>query len=535
MKRLKRALLVVMVAFIAVVSPVILRADESGYTLSKDTSDYSIEFVNASSEFIYTGKECKPDIRLVYTDSITEEEHELDASLYVVNYSNNINCGTATVSASLTVDDEELIISKDFDIQKASISSATAKLSKSVYSYTGKDIKPAVSVYLGTVKLIKGTDYQVTYANNKEIGKATVKITGTGNYKGTLTQRFSIKLASPSVSVTTAYQKNNFKWKKITGASGYQVWRSKTKNGTYEKCANITATSYANSVKLNSTYYYKVRAYKKVGTKYVYSDFTPARKVLNRLETPTIYNCDRMTETSINIAFNKIAGADGYYIYKSTKKDGKYTKIATYKSSRRWAYLDEKCKENTKYYYKVVAYRKVNGTVYRSVASAPFEGELWKNSIMHYLFPDGVPKTERAMQKYLTTVRVVMIDAKGKKTYRSLTIHKKLAKKVKAIFQEMADAGIAVRRSDTGSYNWRKMTTCNLQSHHSYGCVVDLNWGANPFVRLGGNAYNSGYRPGKDPYSITSKTVKIWAKYGFKWGGDWKTYKDYMHFTYTNH
>lgn len=53
---------------------------------------------------------------------------------------------------------------------------------------------------------------------------------------------------------------------------------------------------------------------------------------------------------------------------------------------------------------------------------------------------------------------------------------------------------------------------------------------SNPLVYHGTGAY----RPGSDPYSVTQQVVNIWKKHGFYWGGDWKSYKDYMHFTYTN-
>jgi hypothetical protein len=82
----------------------------------------------------------------------------------------------------------------------------------------------------------------------------------------------------------------------------------------------------------------------------------------------------------------------------------------------------------------------------------------------------------------------------------------------------------------TGGYNWRPMATNpNKQSYHSYGSVVDLNWTYNPLVYGTGNPYL-----GKSEYAITQNVVNIWKKYGFYWGGDWTSYQDYMHFTYTN-
>ena len=44
----------------------------------------------------------------------------------------------------------------------------------------------------------------------------------------------------------------------------------------------------------------------------------------------------------------------------------------------------------------------------------------------------------------------------------------------------------------------------------------------------------SHWSPGSDPYSIPadSAVVRIFAKYGFSWGGTWNSKKDYMHFSY---
>jgi hypothetical protein len=67
------------------------------------------------------------------------------------------------------------------------------KLSEKSFKYTGKEIKPKVTVVFGNKKLKKDVDYKITYVNNTERGKATVKVTGIGNYTGTLTQKFTIK------------------------------------------------------------------------------------------------------------------------------------------------------------------------------------------------------------------------------------------------------------------------------------------------------------------------------------------------------
>ena len=72
------------------------------------------------------------------------------------------------------------------DIANATVSSIPAQ------TYTGRAITPQPVVTLGTKKLVAGTDYAITYANNVNVGTATITIEGTGNYTGTKTARFTI-------------------------------------------------------------------------------------------------------------------------------------------------------------------------------------------------------------------------------------------------------------------------------------------------------------------------------------------------------
>ncbi len=150
---------------------------------------------------------------------------------------------------------------------------------------------------------------------------------------------------------------------------------------------------------------------------------------------------------------------------------------------------------------------------------------------LNWLFPNGLPGTETQMRPYLTTITVPVVDENGNRSTIALTIHKKLVHEITAVFNELKAIGFPVRKSDTAAYNWRNMASGSSRSHHSYGCVVDLNWNSNPMIGVTAGSY----RPGTDPYSVTSKVVQIWKNHGFYWGGDWKSTKDYMHFTYTNH
>jgi len=73
-----------------------------------------------------------------------------------------------------------------------SLSNAKITIPKKSYKYTGKNIKPTVTVKMNGTKLKKGTHYTVSYKNNKKVGTATITITAKGKYYGVRTKTFKI-------------------------------------------------------------------------------------------------------------------------------------------------------------------------------------------------------------------------------------------------------------------------------------------------------------------------------------------------------
>lgn len=71
------------------------------------------------------------------------------------------------------------------DVSKLSVKISNKK-------YTGKAIKPEPTLKLDGKKLKLGTDYTLSYKNNKKVGKATLVIKGKGHYVGTKTVYFNI-------------------------------------------------------------------------------------------------------------------------------------------------------------------------------------------------------------------------------------------------------------------------------------------------------------------------------------------------------
>ncbi len=158
-------------------------------------------------------------------------------------------------------------------------------LSASTFVYTGKAIKPAVTVTDGGRTLINKTDYKVTYKNNKAAGKATVIITGRGNYTGTATKDFAIKPAKTNFTAAknTSKQTVTLKWTKTKSGTGYEVQYSLKKNFKSAKKVEIskgkTVSTKVKKLKKGKTYYFRVRVYKDITSKKLYSAWSDTAKV----------------------------------------------------------------------------------------------------------------------------------------------------------------------------------------------------------------------------------------------------------------
>ena len=75
-------------------------------------------------------------------------------------------------------------------------------------TYANADITPEPVVKDGATILVKGTDYEstISYSNNRNVGTATVTVTGKGNYSGTKSQTFKIVKATPTITVGTGVE-----------------------------------------------------------------------------------------------------------------------------------------------------------------------------------------------------------------------------------------------------------------------------------------------------------------------------------------
>lgn len=87
-------------------------------------------------------------------------------------------------------------IKKDYTAQLKNINKVSVTGLKASYSYTGKAVKPAPVLKYGSQKLVKGTDYTLSYSSNTKKGTGKITIKGIGKYADTKTVTFKITAAS---------------------------------------------------------------------------------------------------------------------------------------------------------------------------------------------------------------------------------------------------------------------------------------------------------------------------------------------------
>ena len=182
--------------------------------------------------------------------------------------------------------------SKIKNLQKANIS-----LSQTSYKFNGNKQTPSVKVTYGSKKLTSGSDYTITYKNNRYVGTAEVQIKGTGSYTGTVTKKF--KIVSPG-SVTIKFDKNTKSRTAKVSKSSIKVSRGMQ----YGKLPTATLKGY----KFAGWYTAKKNG-KKIESK-SYVENNPAKTLYagwKRITYKIQYNCDGGKNVKANPASYTIA------------------------------------------------------------------------------------------------------------------------------------------------------------------------------------------------------------------------------------
>lgn len=193
------------------------------------------------------------------------------------------------------------------------------------------------------------------------------------SYSGIL--EVKTKLAKGKItSISVSSGKIKLKWKKESKATGYKIYRATSKKGKYKEVKKITKNSSLSwtdkNVTAGKTYYYKVRSYAANRDKTRYSSYSPVVSAKAKLAGTKLTKASNGGSGKVTLKWQEQKAADGYKIYRKTGKNGKYKEIKTISKSEKVSFTNSKLKKDTTYYYKIRAYKKINGSIKYSAYSA---------------------------------------------------------------------------------------------------------------------------------------------------------------------
>lgn len=295
------------------------------YTLkAKDLKAESYYNGDDLGTYKWTGKEVKPDIGKIYVQDIygyVVDTEAVEGKDYQLEYSNNIEEGTATVKVVGIGDAKGTVLTYTYHIEKQhdwnGFYSKGHKDGESLgtFKWTGNTvlIDPDMRCSHCDKELQENVDYKAEYSNNIDPGVASMKIIGMGDYKGyELNFTFVIEKKAPTTTAApvirisvkkAAIQKIKALKKAFTinilknkdQVTGYQISYSYKKNFKGQKVKDLkkfkykkirvkrkkyTITSYkVKGLKRKKTVYVRVRAYKQVGKTKVYGKWSSVKKV----------------------------------------------------------------------------------------------------------------------------------------------------------------------------------------------------------------------------------------------------------------
>ena len=402
---------------------------------------------------------------------------------------------------------------------------------------------------IGTVKSGSTLTYTDTVKSNNKTYTYKVQAYNTNNGRqgvGAYSSTKSAKtLAKAKITGITSSDEEVLKisWKKVSGAKGYIISRSTKKDSGYSEIDTVSGektTSYTDdTVKAGKTYYYKVEAYNvNSGTKgYGGASDAVAGKTAKRTKITSIVSTN---EKTLTIKWNKITGAYGYRIKRSTDEDGTYKVVKTIKSGNTTSYKDTSVKAGKTYYYTVETMVKTGDNICYSGDSASVEGRTAKKTKIKYAVSNGSNQIEvnwgavsgaygyrikRSTSKNGTYNVIATVNGKNKTTYQDKNV--KTAKtyyyKVETINKVNGKKGYS---GDSAAVSANTLKTTSITAVKATGSTsVRLEWkavdGASGYQIYRSTSKDSGYKKvgqvkGKNTKKYEDKTLEAGKTYYYQ-------------------
>lgn len=176
-------------------------------------------------------------------------------------------------------------------------------------------------------------------------------------------------------------------------------------------------------------------------------------------------------------------------------------------------------------------FRRIYGKSYKKDCSVPRE-DLRYLTILHYNFNGEIQLGELICHKNISEELICI--------FKELFENHYPIEKMLLVDAFQADDEKSMRANNTSCFNFRRVSGSNVLSNHSTGHAIDINPLYNPYVKHRNsrtifqpqNAQPYINRSKKFPHKIDKDDLcyKLFKRYGFIWGGEWNSVKDYQHF-----
>lgn len=170
------------------------------------------------------------------------------------------------------------------------------------------------------------------------------------------------KKAVPKLKLSAANESRriSFRWNRIDGADGYQIYRYEADTKRYTRIKTIPKadkTAYSKAMEYGTAYAFRIRAFRtEADGNRTYGKFSAIVKVTTAPSKVTKLSAKKLKSGKAVLTWQPADAADGYQIYRSTKKNGAYSRIKTIRKGEAGKYSGISQTQGRTYYYKVRAY-----------------------------------------------------------------------------------------------------------------------------------------------------------------------------------
>ncbi|HHW95434.1 MAG TPA: InlB B-repeat-containing protein [Mogibacterium sp.] len=255
---------------------------------------------------------------------------------------------------------------KPVPIENALLAVNGEELTDKTYSYDGNEKEPEVIVTNAKGDELKeGKDYNVKYSDNINIGTAKVTVSGVGNYSGTIDKTFVINPAKVKVDIKLyGHDDIHGTWNESPAQEGVTVkYRVEYKRSTWKKYTELSPGTTATSRKKanladGARYRFKVTPYVEIDDIKYYGDpgYSSYIYTLKKIAAPRVSKSSR---NYVRLRWRNIPGESGYQIARSRYKTKRFRTVK--RVSSKYSATRLKTPRNRRYYYKIRAYKTVDG------------------------------------------------------------------------------------------------------------------------------------------------------------------------------